>query len=323
MVKLVVQIPCFNEQDALPATLAQLPREIAGIDTVEWLIVDDGSTDDTVRVAREHGAENVVSLARNMGLARAFMVGLEESLKRGADIVVNLDADNQYNAGDIERLVRPILTGEADYVIGARPIAEIAHFSWLTKTLQRIGSWTVRLLSGLEIGDAPSGFRALSRDAAYRLNVFNEFTYTLETLIQAGNSNIRTVSVPVRVNDTTRPSRLFGSVSEYVVRSVGTILRFFILYRAFPFLLLIAIVLFSCGFLLGVRFLILNFVYGESGHVQSVMLAVLLMSIGFMTGLTGILADLISVNRRLLEQVKHISRRMEHRLTDIEERNRP
>lgn len=304
--KLIIQIPCLNEEEILPTTLGELPRTLAGITKVEWLVIDDGSTDRTVEVARRNGADHVISIGHNKGLANAFMTGLAESLKLGADIVVNTDADNQYDARDIGKLVEPILEGRADYVIGARPISEMQHFSLLKKILQKLGSWTVRIFSGLDIQDAPSGFRAMSRETCYKLNVFNTFTYTLETLIQAGHSNIRTISVPIRVNGETRPSRLFKGIFGYVVRSLLTILRLFVLYRAFSFFMSLATIVFGVGLLIGARFMYLNFVLGEAGHVQSVILSGAFLTIGFMIGTTAVIADLINVNRRLIEQVRQI-----------------
>lgn len=303
--KLIIQIPCLNEEETLPMTLADLPRKIKGIDEIEFLVIDDGSTDQTVKVAKDHGVHHIISIGTNKGLANAFMTGVREALKRGADIIVNTDADNQYHGGDIEKLVRPILNKEAEYVIGARPIKEIAHFSPLKKLLQGLGSWTVRSLSGVDVPDAPSGFRALSKETALHINVFNRYTYTLETLIQAGHSGIKTMSVPIRVNGETRPSRLFKSILGYVTRSMATMLRFFIIYRAFPVLLTIGCILFGAGFLLGVRFLYLNFFLESTGHIQSVILSGALMTVGFIVGMAAILADLISINRKLLEQIKY------------------
>lgn len=315
--KLVIQIPAFNEADSLGETLGDLPRSVPGFDVVEIMVVDDGSTDGTAEVARALGAHHVERLPRNMGLATAFMTGIDRALREGADVIVNTDADNQYNAADIPLLTEPILQGRADYVIGARPIAQIEHFSRAKRLLQRIGSLAVRRVSGVDVPDAPSGFRAVSRRAAYKLNVFNRFTYTLETLIQAGNANIKTVSVPIRTNGETRPSRLFGSTAQYVRRSLLTIVRFFFVYRALPILTALAALLFVSGFALGLRFLFLNFVYGESGHVQSLLLGVLLMLMGVQAGLAGYVADLIGINRRLLENVREIVRRDEHtRLRD-------
>lgn len=312
--KLIIQIPCLNEEQTLPRTLMDLPREVEGFGLVEWLIIDDGSTDNTSSVASDHGVDHIVKLPRNLGLAKAFMAGIDASLRKGADVIVNTDADNQYCADDIEKLVKPINSGQADYVIGARPIDRIEHFSRIKRFLQKLGSFTVRRLSGLAVPDAPSGFRAISREAGYKLNVFNSYTYTLETLIQAGNSNIKTVSVPIRVNGETRPSRLFKSMRSYVFRSLSTMLHFFLIYRAFRVLSFVAIALFFLGFAIGLRFLYLNFYLGEAGHVQSVILAVLLMIMGFNTGLSGYLADLIGLNRRLLEQIKEISRKVQHEM---------
>ncbi|MFW6206837.1 MAG: glycosyltransferase family 2 protein [Gemmatimonadota bacterium] len=289
--KLVIQIPCYNEEGTLPVTLSKLPRHVEGVDEVEWLVVDDGSDDRTAEVAREHGVDHVVTLTRNQGLARAFVRGLEASLDAGADVVVNTDADNQYDADDIPKLVRPVLEGEADIVVGERPIDEMDHFSWLKKRLQRLGSWVVRLVSGTDVADAPSGFRAMSRTAARRLKVFNEYTYTLETIIQAGHKGMAVASVPIRTNERTRPSRLIGSVASYLRRQVLTILRIFVTYRPFFFFALLGLVTFGAGFLISLRFLYF-FVTGDgSGHVQSLILSALLMGSGFFLGLVGLLAD--------------------------------
>jgi len=258
------------------------------------LIVDDGSTDDTVAVARAHGVDHIIRHPANLGLAKAFMTGLSACLDHGADIIVNTDADNQYHAGDIPVLIAPILAGRADITIGARPMAAIHHFSRTKKLLQRFGSWVVRRFSGLEVDDAPSGFRAYSRDAARRMNVFNRYTYTLETIIQAGQSGIAVESVPIRVNPELRPSRLVKSIPDYVGRSLVTILRIFIIYR--PLRTFIAI---------GLRFLI-HFIAGQgSGHVQSLILAAIFSLVGFQLWVLGIIADIISVNRRLLEDIQH------------------
>ena len=310
--KLIIQIPCLNEEETLPVTLSDLPRKTPGVDIVEWQIINDGSTDRTVEVAIANGVDHIVNIQRNKGLANAFIAGLDHALSLGADIIVNTDADNQYNAGDIDKLIEPILKGEADYVVGARPIMRIEHFSITKKILQRFGSWAVRILSGVDIIDAPSGFRAISREAGYKLNVFNRYTYTLETLIQAGHSNIRTVSVPIRVNGETRPSRLFKSIIEYASRSMITIMRFFLIYRAFPFLLTIGVILLGAGVMVGLRFLFLNYYLGEEGHVQSVILSALLVSLGFTTCIAAVIADLISINRKLLEQLNYRVRYVEH-----------
>lgn len=300
--KLVIQIPCYNEESSLPVTLAELPTTVPGFDVVEWLVIDDGSTDNTAVVANKHGVHHVVRHVQNQGLARAFMTGLEASLDAGADVIVNTDADNQYRASDIERLVQPILSHEAEIVVGARPIAETAHFSFLKKLLQRLGSWVVRVVSGTNIEDAPSGFRAFTRNAASKLMVFNEYTYTLETIIQAGQKNIPIVSVPVATNADMRPSRLVRSLPSYVSRSFMTIIRIFIVYRPFRFFISIGAVLFSAGALVGIRFLWF-FLSGEgAGHVQSLILASVLLGMGFQTILVAFVADLLAANRKLLEE---------------------
>lgn len=302
--KLVIQIPCYNEEAALPITLAGLPRKLPGIDVVEWLVVDDGSTDGTADVARAHEVDHVVRLPRHQGLARAFMAGLEASLKAGADIIVNTDADNQYCAEDIPKLIQPILDGKAELVIGARPIRHIEHFSFVKKQLERLGSWVVRLASNANIPDAPSGFRAMSRAAAMRLNVFHEYSYTLETIIQAGQKGMAITSAPVRTNENLRPSRLVKSVPSYVLHSTLTIFRIAITYRPFRFFALQGAVSLTLGFLLGLRFLYYYFTGGGRGHVQSVILSALFISIGFFLMIAGVLADLIAVNRKMLEDLK-------------------
>jgi glycosyltransferase involved in cell wall biosynthesis len=306
--KLIIQIPCFNEAASLPIALSELPKQLPGLDQIELLVIDDGSTDDTVEVARRLGVHHVVGFRRNQGLARAFMLGIHACLERGADVIVNTDADNQYNAQDIPALIQPILERRADLVIGARPIREIEHFSPIKKSLQRFGSWVVRRVSGTDVADAPSGFRAISRDAAFSLNVFNSYTYTLETLIQAGQKGMRVVSVPVRVNGDLRPSRLVKSIPSYVKRSILTIFRIFIVYQPLKFFVTIGAIPFLIGIGLGVRFLV-QFFRGEGGgHVQSLILAAVLLLLGFLTFLLAVLADLLSVNRRLLEELQEHQR---------------
>jgi glycosyltransferase involved in cell wall biosynthesis len=233
--KLIIQIPCYNEEESLPVTLKYLPRKLEGFSKVEWLIIDDGSTDRTVEVARSLGVDHVVQFKKNKGLAEAFMAGIDACVRNGADIIVNTDADNQYNADDIPALVKPILDGKADYVVGERPIFETAHFSFIKKVLQKLGSWVVRKVSKTTIPDAPSGFRALSREAAMRMNVFNMYTYTIETIIQAGIKNMAIMAVPVRTNEDLRPSRLFKSIPAYIKRSVITMFRVFMIYEPFKF----------------------------------------------------------------------------------------
>ena len=308
--KVILQIPCFDEQDALPVTLAALPRELPGVEEVEILVIDDGSSDDTATVARDLGVHHVVRHCQNLGLARAFMTGLGASLERGADIIVNVDADNQYAADDIPRLIEPILARRADMVSGTRPISTIEHFSALKKTLQRLGSWVVRKVSGIAVEDAPSGFRAFSRDAALRMNVFNRYTYTLETIIQAGQVGIAVETVPVRVNEDLRPSRLVRSIPSYVGRSLVTIVRIFVTYRPFRTFVALGAILLLAGFLIGLRFVV-HYLAGEgSGMVQSLILAAMLSLMGFQLGVLGVLADLVSVNRKLLEDVQYRLRRL-------------
>jgi glycosyltransferase involved in cell wall biosynthesis len=303
--KLIIQIPCYNEAETLSIALAELPRKVRGFDKVEWLIVNDGSTDNTVDTARRSGVDHVVSFKRNQWLARAYMAGLRASLELGADVIVNTDADNQYCAADIPMLVAPIVAGKADIVIGARPIAAIRHFSLLKKILQWLGSAVVRGVSGTAVEDAPSGFRAVSRDAAMRLHVFNEYTYTLETIIQAGRKNMVVVSVPVRVNRDIRPSRLVKSIPSYIKKSVLTMLRIFVVYRPFRFFMAIGGTVFTVGVILGLRFIALLVFGGGGGHVQSLILASILLGIGFQTMLTAFLADLLAVNRTLMEEIEY------------------
>jgi glycosyltransferase involved in cell wall biosynthesis len=302
--KLIIQIPCLNEEESLPITLRELPTHIEGIDSIEVLVIDDGSTDATRDVARRHGVHHVVGFTTNRGLAAAFMLGIEACLERGADIIVNTDADNQYHGGDIEKLVQPILAGAADISIGARPIETIQHFSAPKKLLQKLGSWVVKRMSGTEVADAPSGFRAMSRQAAISLNVFNKYTYTLETIIQAGQKNLKIQSVPVRVNADLRPSRLVRSVFAYVRKSIIVIVRIFIIYKPFRFFMLLGTFIFGVGAAIGVRFLYYYLFVGGSGKIQSLILAAVLLIIGFQTMLLAFLADLLSVNRRLLEELQ-------------------
>lgn len=302
--KLIIQIPCYNEAGTLAIALSKLPRKVEGVDEVEWLIIDDGSTDNTVEVALQNGVDHVVRHVKNMGLAKGFMTGLRACLERGAGIIVNTDADDQYNADDIPALIQPILEGRAEFVVGARPISEIEHFSPIKKLLQKFGSWVVRKASRTNIPDAPSGFRAISRGAAQQLNVFSEYTYTLETIIQAGQKNMAIASVPVRVNEDLRPSRLVKSIPSYVKRSILTIFRIFVVYKPFRFFMSLGLLLFAVGFTIGMRF-VYYYVTGDGeGHVQSLILAAVLLGMGFQTMLVAFLADLLAVNRRLLEDLK-------------------
>ena len=307
--KVIIQIPCLNEEDTLPTTLAALPRELPGTDRVEWLIVDDGSTDRTVEVAREHGADHVVRMNGNQGLARAFMAGLVAAVEHGADLVVNTDADNQYHAGDLPLLIRPIVDGEADMVIGSRPISAIRHFSPVKRFLQKLGSRVVRALSGTRVKDAPSGFRAFSRDAALRLNVFSSYTYTLETIVQAGHSNLRVTDVPIRVTGPTRPSRLIRSIPAYVRRSILDLIATWVTYRpAKAFGLLSALFLIPAA-VLAVRYLAFVAAGEGAGHVQSVIASGVLAVCGVLTASMGVVAHLLGVNRRLLEEIRYLERK--------------
>lgn len=309
--KLIIQIPCLNEADTLAIALAELPRKVAGFDTVEWLIIDDGSRDETVSVALANGVDHIARHSQNRGLARAFMTGLDACLAHGADVIVNTDADNQYNGGDIHLLTQPIIDGVADIVVGARPIQTIRHFSPLKKLLQALGSWVVRVASKTNIPDAPSGFRAISRAAAQEMIVFNDYTYTLETIIQAGQKDMAITSVPVRVNDDLRPSRLVKSIPSYIQRSIGTIIRIFVIYRPFRFFGAIGSLLFGIGFLIGIRFLWL-YLQGEgSGNIQSLILSSVLLIMGYQTILIAFVADLLAANRKLAEDVRSSMRRQD------------
>jgi glycosyltransferase involved in cell wall biosynthesis len=310
--KLVIQIPAFNEEASLPIALGALPRNLPGFDCVEWLVIDDGSTDQTAAIARLHGADTVISLPHHAGLAAAFCAGLEAALQRGADVIVNTDADNQYVAADIPALLAPLLAGTADVVVGARPIALIASFPPWKKRLQRWGSAVVRVLSETSVADAPSGFRAFNRHAAQRLNVFNRYTYTLETLIQAGQAGLAITSVPIRVNPPLRPSKLMRTPASYVVRSALTLLRMVMIYRPLAFFGTLAVATFAVGFGLGLRFVVAYIAGQGDGKIQSVILAALLMGSGITLGVVAAVTDLIAINRRLLEDVQYRLRRLEH-----------
>ena len=309
--KLIIQVPCLNEAETLAITLAELPRQVEGFDTVEWLIIDDGSTDNTAEVARLNGVDHVVRHPVNRGLAVGFMTGLEACLRLGADVIVNTDADNQYCGADIPRLTAPVLAQEADIVIGARPIDQTEHFSWIKKKLQRLGSWAVRVASKTDVTDAPSGFRAMSREAAMRLNVFNAYTYTLETIIQAGQSNLRIVSVPVRTNGDLRPSRLVRSISSYVRRSLITILRVFVIYQPLALFFYIGSAFMLVGIVAGARFLYYFLGSGGEGHIQSVILASLCVTLGTLLYMMGLIGELIATNRKLLERINVRLRQLE------------
>jgi glycosyltransferase involved in cell wall biosynthesis len=319
--KLVIQIPCLNEEETLGETLAALPQTVRGIDEIAVVVIDDGSDDRTAEVAYATGVTDVVRFPNHQGLARAFAAGLERALALGADVIVNTDADNQYHAGDIEALVAPILRGEADMVIGDRTPSRLGHFSAGKRVLQRLGSWVVRQLSGTTVPDATSGFRAFSRAAALKINVFSDFTYTLETIIQAGKKQIAIAHVPVRVNPTRRPSRLFSGASHYVRRSATTLVRIYALYEPFKVFGLIGGSMIGVAAVIGVRFLYDYVTEGGAGHIQSLILAAALLIIGFVTILIGMLADLIGRNRQLSEEILLRVRRLEFGIGVGEERS--
>ncbi|MBQ2870300.1 glycosyltransferase family 2 protein [bacterium] len=305
MTKLIIQIPAYNEEETLGLTLSELPKSIDGIDEIEVLVIDDGSTDNTVEVAKQYGANHIISLGRNCGLAKTFVTGIRAALKLGADIIVNTDADNQYKASNIADLVKPIIDRKADIVIGTRPISQIKHFSLVKKLLQKLGSWVVRLFSFTDVEDAPSGFRAMSANAAREINIYDNFTYTLEMIIQSKVKGLSILSVPIEVNGELRPSRLFKNTLQYTIRSMFTIVRMFIVYRPFRFFTILAAILGGIGFLLGIRFLCFYFWGHGSGHVQSLILSSIFLIIGFQTFLLAIIADLLAINRRILEDMKN------------------
>jgi glycosyltransferase involved in cell wall biosynthesis len=300
---LFIQIPCFNEEETLPITLGDLPRTLPGISKIEWLVIDDGSTDRTSQIAKECGVNHVIRHLRNQGLARAFLTGIEACIELGADVIVNTDADNQYCAQDIPRLIAPILNGEADYVIGSRPIESISTFSQTKKILQNLGSWLIRRVSNTPIKDTTSGFRALSRNAAQEMHVFNDYTYTLETIIQAGQKGMAIKDVSIRVNKTLRPSRLIKNIPDYLQKSIFTIIRIFMTYQPFIFFVMPGGFIFFMGILLGIRFLYYYLNSTGSGHIQSLILMTIMISMGGFLMITGLIADLISVNRKLLERI--------------------
>ena len=310
--KLIIQIPCYNESETLEVALNDLPKQLDGIDEIEYLIINDGSSDNTVEVAKKWGVHHVVNFPQNKGLAKGFMAGLDECLRQGADIIVNTDADNQYCADDIQPLIQPILDGYAEYVIGARPIDDTEHFSFIKKKLQHFGSWVVRKASDTDIPDAPSGFRAISREAAMRINVVNNYTYTLETIVQAGREKLAITSVPIRTNEELRPSRLFKSIWGYVKKSIVTILRAYMMYKPLKCFTFLTIPPALIGLAYIIRFLIFVVQGSASGHVQSLILACTLLIIAFLTGTMGLLADMISGNRKILADTQYHVKKTEY-----------
>lgn len=317
--KLIIQIPCYNEAETLTIALDHLPEHIDGIDEIETLIINDGSADDTVAVARAWGVNHVVSFKRNKGLAKGFMAGLDACLRLDADIIVNTDADDQYCGADICRLVEPILDGKADMVIGDRPIDDTEHFSWKKKKFQHLGSWVVRMASGTDIPDAPSGFRAISREAALHLNVINEYSYTLETIIQAGHDKIALAHVPIRTNGELRPSRLFSSIWKFMQRSGTVIIRAFMMYKPLKFFGIIGVVIFLIGLIPGIRYIIFMMRGEGGGHIQSLILAAVLMLLGAQVAIAGLLGDIIAANRKIIQDVQYRVRKIEFETEDKEQ----
>jgi glycosyltransferase involved in cell wall biosynthesis len=309
--KLIIQIPCYNEAETLPITLRELPRTLPGIDEIEWLVMDDGSTDQTVEVARTLGVHHIGRFPQNRGLGRAFVAGLEMALSAGADIIVNTDADNQYDASNIPQLIAPILDHRAEIVVGDRGVANLAHFSPTKRLLQRIGSWVVQSASGLNVPDATSGFRAFSREAALRITVLSDYSYTLETLIQAGARRLGVAYVPINARPQTRESRLMRSIPHYLTQSTLTIVRSYAMYQPLRIFLMLGIGMIVLGFVPGIRFLYYFIVSQSAGHVQSLILSAVLWIVGFQIVLIGLLADLIGFNRKILEETLYRLRKID------------
>ncbi len=309
--KLIIQIPCLNEEESLSKTLQDLPRHIPGVDTIEILIIDDGSKDKTSEVARRNGVQHIVRFTRQKGLARAFYAGLDASLKAGADIIVNTDADGQYKGSDIPRLIQPILEGKADIVIGNRDIENVQQFSWMKKRLQRIGSWVVRQLTGSTISDATTGFRAYSREAALKLNIISDYTYTLESIIQAEDKDLAIANITISTNLVKRKSRLFKSIPQYLQKSMVTLVRVYSMFNPFRLFMCGGFLMLFISFLIGCRFLYCFLMGGGGGKVQSLILAAALAIVGFQLIVVGLVADLIAANRRLIEEILLRVRRME------------
>lgn len=313
--KLIIQIPCYNEAKTLEIALNDLPKSIDGIDEIEYLIINDGSSDDTVKVAKSWGVNYVVNFKNNKGLAKGFLAGIDAALRNGADIIVNTDADNQYSGADIEKLVSPILDGKSDIVIGERPIDQTEHFSPLKKKLQHLGSWVVRRASKTSIPDAPSGFRAYSREAAMRLNVVNEYTYTLETIVQAGRNKMAITSVPIATNPELRKSRLFNSMFSYIKKSVLTIARAFVMYKPLKFFTIIGMSCIAIGIIIGIRFVYYFLNGAGNGHIQSLILGSMMIVVGVQTFIVGLQGDIIAANRKLLEDIQYRVKRLDYEMT--------
>ena len=311
MKKLIIQIPCLNEAATLPATLADLPRIIPGIDCIEILVIDDGSRDGTADVARACGVDHVIRLTRNKGLAAAFTAGIDAAIKHGADFIVNTDADNQYSGQEIPKLLAPLLRGEADIVIGDRNISELQHMSWRKRQLQRLGSWVVRQVSNTSVPDTTSGFRAYTRDAALRMTIVSEFSYTLESIIQAGKKRMAIAHVPIQTNPRTRESRLFDSIFGYVKRSSATIVRIYTMYEPLKVFTYLGLFIFAIGLLGGLRFLYFYFQNEAFKHLGSLIASAVVMIVGFQVLVIGLLADVISGNRKLLEDLLYRVRSLE------------
>jgi len=309
--KLIIQIPCYNEAKYLPITLRDLPKKIKGIDQIETLVIDDGSTDDTAEVAKKNRVDHIVRFRKHRGLAAGFSAGLEACLIHGADIIVNTDADNQYRGADIPKLIDPILKGQADIVIGDRQTQQIKHFSWLKKKLQKWGSSVVKFLSKTDVPDAPSGFRAISREAALKINVLSNFSYTLETLIQAGNSGLSVKSVPIETNEKIRDSRLFTGLFGFLKRSSSTILRSYTMYKPLKIFSVLALIFFILGLIPGIRFLYFVYIGHYQGHIQSLILTAILLISSFLLAVVAVLSDLIASNRKLIEEILRRVRRIE------------
>ena len=311
MTKLIIQIPCLNEAATLPATLRDLPRQIPGIDAIEILVIDDGSKDDTANIAREHGVDHVIRFPRNRGLAAAFTAGIDASLKRGADFIVNTDADNQYAGADVPKLLAPLLAGEAEVAIGDRNISSLRHLPASRRALQHLGSWVVRQVSNTTVPDTTSGFRAFTREAALRITIVSEFSYTLESIIQSGKKRMAITHVPIATNPKTRESRLFDSVTSYIKKSAATIIRVYAMYEPLKIFTCIGSVLFGAGLLISLRFLYFFLNGLGQGHLQSLILSAVLMIVGFQVLLIGLVADVISGNRKLIEDLLYRIRTME------------